>query len=110
MRKDISETAEPSVSKARLSELTRLLAAARSYRLEVPIEAYSEDERSAARELDAALAAFTAFCPSHGGYDPDQRGPGWCPYCVALYTRGSAAAQESPSPASSEEGDDALDL
>jgi hypothetical protein len=40
-----------------------------------------DDERSAAEELDAAIAAYDETCPLHGGYDPDQRGRGCCPYC-----------------------------
>lgn len=62
--------------------MTRLLAAARAYRTEVPPSGDS-DETEAATELDDALRAFDAYCPTHGGYDPDQRGHGWCPYCVA---------------------------
>jgi len=65
-------------------DLTRLLDAARAYRLEVPLPARAhKEELEAAAELDAALEAFLDYCPTHGGYDRDQRGPGWCPYCVA---------------------------
>jgi hypothetical protein len=60
----------------------RLLQAARTYRIEV-LPNGDDDEREAADELDAAIAAFDAYCPKHRGFDPDQRGPGWCPYCVA---------------------------
>lgn len=63
-------------------EMTRVLAAARNYRTEV-LPTGDDDERMAAEELDDALAAFHSFCPTHGGYDPDQRGAGWCPHCVA---------------------------
>lgn len=57
--------------------------AASAYRREVvPLDS-EEDEVAAADGLDAALNAYDAWCPRHGGFDPDQRGPGWCPYCVA---------------------------
>lgn len=72
---------EVSAATERGSALRDLLWQVRQYRMEV--EPGNDDEREAAVELDHVLRAFDAWCPLHGGYDPDQRGPGWCPYCVA---------------------------